>query len=99
MGRPGPAALGAQADLIVSGDAHLLDLAKFQSIEIVTAATAVERIGSIAERAIKQFMAGRYSALIEVVRNPSRSRWDFCLFAEDAFATLHSGLATQCCHC
>jgi uncharacterized protein len=42
------AALGAQADLIVSGDAHLLDLGKFQSIEIVTAATAVERIGSIA---------------------------------------------------
>ncbi len=42
------AALGAQADLIVSGDAHLLDLARFQNIEIVTAATAVERIGSIA---------------------------------------------------
>jgi putative PIN family toxin of toxin-antitoxin system len=40
------AALGAPADLIVSGDAHLLDLAEFQSIQIVTAATAVERIGS-----------------------------------------------------
>jgi putative PIN family toxin of toxin-antitoxin system len=39
-------ALSAQADLIVSGDAHLLELDTFQSIEIVTAAEAVDRIGS-----------------------------------------------------
>lgn len=42
------AALAAQADLIVSGDAHLLDLKNFHDIEIVTAAIAVERIGSAA---------------------------------------------------
>ena len=40
------AALAAQADLIVSGDAHLLDLKSFKGIGIVTAATAVERIAS-----------------------------------------------------
>lgn len=40
------AALTAQADLIVSGDAHLLDLKCFQGIEIVAAAEAIERIGS-----------------------------------------------------
>ena len=40
------AALAAQADLIVSGDAHLLDLKNFQGIEIITAAAALERIGS-----------------------------------------------------
>jgi putative PIN family toxin of toxin-antitoxin system len=39
-------ALAAQADLIVSGDAHLLDLKRFQGIEIVTAAAAVERIAA-----------------------------------------------------
>ncbi len=39
------AASAAQADLIVSGDAHLLDLKRFQGIEIVNAATARERIG------------------------------------------------------
>ena len=38
------AALGARADLIVSGDAHLLNLKSFQGIEIVTAATADSRI-------------------------------------------------------
>jgi hypothetical protein len=38
------AALAAKADLIVSGDAHLLDLKSFQGIKIVTAAVAVERI-------------------------------------------------------
>jgi uncharacterized protein len=38
------AALAAKAELIVSGDAHLLDLKSFQSIEIITAAVAVERI-------------------------------------------------------
>ncbi len=42
------AALAAQVDLIVSGDAHLLDLKSFQDIEIVTAATAVERINNAA---------------------------------------------------
>lgn len=35
------AALVAQADLIVSGDAHLLDLKRFQSIPIVTARDAL----------------------------------------------------------
>ncbi|WP_326538383.1 putative toxin-antitoxin system toxin component, PIN family [Pseudorhodoferax sp.] len=40
------AALAAKADLIVSGDAHLLDLKRFQGIEIVTAALAGERIAA-----------------------------------------------------
>ena len=40
------AALAARADLIISGDAHLLDLKTFQGIEIITAAAALERIGS-----------------------------------------------------
>ena len=40
------AALAAQADRIVSGDAHLLDLKSFQGIETVTADIGVERIGS-----------------------------------------------------
>lgn len=40
------AALAARADLIVSGDAHLLDLKSFKGIEIVTAAAAVERIAA-----------------------------------------------------
>jgi len=39
------AALAARADLIVSGDAHLLDLKNFRGIEIVTAAVAVARVG------------------------------------------------------
>ncbi len=39
------AALSARADLIVSGDAHLLDLKRFHSIEIVTAAEGVKRLG------------------------------------------------------
>ena len=34
-------ALSAQADAIVSGDAHLLDLKRFQTIRIVTAAAAL----------------------------------------------------------
>ena len=42
------AALAARVDLIVSGDAHLLDLKRFQNIEIITAATAVERISNAA---------------------------------------------------
>lgn len=39
-------ALAAQADLIVSGDAHLLDLKGFEGIEIVNAAVAVERMAA-----------------------------------------------------
>ncbi len=42
------AALAAEVDLIVSGDAHLLDLKSFRSIQIVTAAQAVERISAAA---------------------------------------------------
>lgn len=38
------AALAAHADLIVSGDAHLLDLKAFHNIEIVTAARAIGRL-------------------------------------------------------
>ena len=38
------AAIGARADLIVSGDAHLLNLKSFQGIDIVTATTADGRI-------------------------------------------------------
>ena len=38
------AAIGAGADLIVSGDVHLLNLEAFQGIDIVTAATADGRI-------------------------------------------------------
>jgi len=38
-------ALAAQADLIVSGDTHLLDLKTYQGIPIVRAAEALRRIG------------------------------------------------------
>jgi putative PIN family toxin of toxin-antitoxin system len=37
-------ALSAQADLIISGDAHLLDLKNYQRIRIVTAAAALALI-------------------------------------------------------
>ena len=37
-------ALAAQADLIVSGDSHLLRLGEYQSIPIVTAAQALTRL-------------------------------------------------------
>ena len=37
-------ALSAQADLIVSGDKHLLDLGAFQNIEIIAAAQFMERL-------------------------------------------------------
>jgi putative PIN family toxin of toxin-antitoxin system len=37
-------ALGARADLIVSGDAHLLNLKAFQGIAIVTAGDALTRL-------------------------------------------------------
>lgn len=40
------AALAAQADLIVSGDTHLLELKSYNGVEIVTAAVAVERIAA-----------------------------------------------------
>jgi putative PIN family toxin of toxin-antitoxin system len=40
------AALGGGADLIVSGDAHLLNLKSFQRTEIVTAATAENRLNT-----------------------------------------------------
>ena len=40
-------ALSAQADLIVSGDKHLLNLGIFQNIEIITAAQFMERIRAI----------------------------------------------------
>jgi putative PIN family toxin of toxin-antitoxin system len=39
------AALTAHADLIVSGDSDLLDIASFERISIVNAAQAVQRIG------------------------------------------------------
>lgn len=38
------AAVGGRVDMIVSGDAHLLNLKSFQGIDIVTAAMAVGRI-------------------------------------------------------
>ena len=38
------AALGGKVDMIVSGDAHLLDLMQFRGIEIVTAAAALALI-------------------------------------------------------
>ena len=41
-------ALGAKAELIISGDRHLLDLQEHQGIRIVTAAEAVGILGSIA---------------------------------------------------
>ena len=41
-------AIGAKADLIVSGDRHLLDLKELQGIRMVTAAEAVGILGSIA---------------------------------------------------
>lgn len=37
-------ALAAHADLVVSGDAHLLDLKRFHGIDIVTPAEALRRI-------------------------------------------------------
>ena len=40
-------ALGANADYIVSGDAHLLDLKQYQGIPIINAADAVRRITQI----------------------------------------------------
>jgi uncharacterized protein len=40
------AAVAARADLIVSGDRHLLDLSRFRGIEIINSMAAVERIVS-----------------------------------------------------
>ena len=42
-------ALAARADLIVSGDSHVLDLKNFQRIPIVSAAEALRRIEGIRE--------------------------------------------------
>jgi predicted nucleic acid-binding protein len=39
------AALAAHADLIVSGDSDLIDIASYEGISIVTAAQAMQRIG------------------------------------------------------
>ena len=39
-------ALAAAADLIISGDAHLLDLKRFHGIDIVTPAEALRRISA-----------------------------------------------------
>jgi len=39
-------ALSAQADVIVSGDAHLLDLKRYQRIRIITAAAAAVLVAS-----------------------------------------------------
>lgn len=41
-------ALAAKADLIVSGDSHLLDLKAFRGIAIVAVATALERVEVVA---------------------------------------------------
>jgi putative PIN family toxin of toxin-antitoxin system len=41
------AALGAQAELIVSGDAHVLQIRTFASIDIVTAAAAAGRLSLV----------------------------------------------------
>ena len=41
------AGVGAHADMIVSGDTHLLSLGSFQGINIVTAAVAVARIATV----------------------------------------------------
>jgi predicted nucleic acid-binding protein len=37
-------AVAAQADVIVSGDKHLLDLQQYQNIPILTAAELVQRL-------------------------------------------------------
>jgi predicted nucleic acid-binding protein len=39
-------ALAANADLVVSGDSHLLDLKSYQNISIVGAADALQRIAA-----------------------------------------------------
>ncbi len=44
------AALAAQVDFVVSGDADLLDLKSFLGIEIITAREAVERLRVIGRR-------------------------------------------------
>lgn len=38
------AALGGRAELIVSGDAHLLDLKRFQGVDIVSPSVAAKRL-------------------------------------------------------
>jgi putative PIN family toxin of toxin-antitoxin system len=44
------AAVAAQADVIVSGDADLLDLREYQGIAIVTAADAAQRLAAASAR-------------------------------------------------
>jgi len=39
-------AIGGQADLIVSGDSHLLDLKQFMGIDVVGAASGAQRVGA-----------------------------------------------------
>jgi putative PIN family toxin of toxin-antitoxin system len=39
-------AIARQADFIVSGDSHLLDLKQFMGIDVVTAASAAQRVGA-----------------------------------------------------
>lgn len=41
------AACSARADFIVSGDAHLLDLRRFQGMDIINAAQAVSRLPAL----------------------------------------------------
>jgi uncharacterized protein len=38
-------AVAAKADLVVSGDPHLLKLGQYEGVPIVTPALAVERLG------------------------------------------------------
>jgi uncharacterized protein len=40
-----PCAVAAQADLVVSGDPHLLNLEQYEGVRIVTPALDVERLG------------------------------------------------------
>jgi len=39
-------AIAGQADLIVSGDSHLLDLKQFMGIDVVAAASAAQKLGA-----------------------------------------------------
>ncbi len=39
-------AIAGQADLIVSGDSHLLDLKQFMGIDVVAAGSAAQRVGA-----------------------------------------------------
>jgi len=39
-------AIGGQADLIVSGDSHLLDLKQFMGIDVIAAVSAAQKVGA-----------------------------------------------------